>query len=464
VKDEKKDRVLNLILNIRDGLKSLGLKGYIVGGYPRDLFLKREAKDIDVLVFGDNGAKRLAEILHKAYGFSRPVDFSKGKDKKFERYLLFKDETEIEIIPPRGKLLKDDLIHRDFTVNTLVIPLTSHYTGSILDPLRTSQIDIRSRVLRTPLSPEKAIKEDPLRIVRAARFIGELGFNVEREFVRSASSLSYLLKEMPGERIGEEITKLLLSEKPSRGLFFLRDIGCFNIIAKEITPALYFEQKTPYHIEDLFSHQLSVVDYIKPELSLRLAAFFHDTGKAYEEKEVDGRVVYYGHEKKSREIAARILKRWCIPKEKRRRALFLIENHMVNYSPEWTDSAIRRLIYKAGENLDYLIEHLKADVRSTMGSKDYRARYKNVLQLEKRVKKMLINMHSKKITSPLDGYDIQRILGIPPSQIVGKVKDFLIKSVIEGKIKQDDKTRAEVLIREEFSKLIKEMKNEDNIL
>ncbi len=440
---EVEEKIINILV---EAVKKLKLSAYIVGGYPRAKIIQGKIRDIDVLIMENEKIEKLIEILERDYRFPHHIRYQTGKG--FEK-ILFRMGVEIEIIPSKFKTLKTDLLHRDFTINTLVIPLKEK-ADKMLDPLGTGKTDLSLRVIRTPMSPEKTLKEDPIRIIRAVRFACETSSSIDENLWNNMKELSYLLQEEPAERIGEEMMKIFELPDPSASLLMLRDGEIIEKIIPEIVPALYKEQKTPYHIEDIFSHSIRTVKLLKGKsLPLKIAGFFHDFGKAFTERYEKGKWVYYGHQKISAEICEKVLTRWGFPKEIRDKAVFIIQQHMIIYTASWTNSAIRRLIYKLGDHIWETLDHLIADIKSTRGSLDYENRLRLAEELLRRVKEEVIKMKTTKIKPLLDGFEIQKILKIPPSPLVGKAKDFIINNMIANRIKT--KEEAISLLLNEFS-------------
>jgi len=441
---ERAEKTIGLLV---EAVKKLRLTGYIVGGYPRAEIAGGKVRDIDVLILESERLEELLRILQRVYRFPPPIRYQTGKG--FERILFKIEDLEIEIIPSKFKTLKTDLLHRDFTINTLVIPLKEK-SLKILDPLGSGKPDLSMKIIRTPRSPEKTLREDPIRIIRAVRFTSEISCSIEENLWEEMKKLSHLLQQEPGERIGEEMLKIFELSDPSSSLFMLRECGVMEKIIPEIAPALYREQKTPYHTEDIFSHSLRTLSLLKGKsTSLKIAAFFHDFGKAFTEKFEKGKWVYYGHQKVSAEICEKVLTRWGIPKEIRDKAIFITKEHMIIYTASWTDSAIRRLIYKLGDHLWETLDHLIADIKSTKGSLDYEKRLALAEELLRRVKDEVIKMKTTKIKPLLDGFEIQEILKVPPSPLVGKAKDFIINNMIANRIKT--KEEAISLLLNEFA-------------
>jgi putative nucleotidyltransferase with HDIG domain len=443
----EKERAEKTIGILVEAVKKLRLTGYIVGGYPRAEIAGGKVRDIDVLILESEKLEELLRVLQRVHRFPPPIRYQTGKG--FERILFKIEDLEIEIIPSKFKTLKTDLLHRDFTINTLVIPLKEK-SLKILDPLGSGKPDLSMKIIRTPRSPEKTLREDPIRIIRAVRFASEISCSIEENLWEEMKKLSHLLQQEPGERIGEEMLKIFELSDPSSSLFMLRECGVMEKIIPEIVPALYKEQKTPYHTEDIFSHSLRTLSLLKGKsTALKIAAFFHDFGKAFTEKFEKGKWVYYGHQKVSAEICEKVLTRWGVPKEIRDKAIFIIKEHMIIYTASWTDSAIRRLIYKLGDHLWETLDHLIADIKSTKGSLDYEKRLALAEELLRRVKDEVIKMKTTKIKPLLDGFEIQEILGIPPSPLVGKAKDFIINNMIANRIKT--KEEAISLLLNEFA-------------
>lgn len=415
-----------ILRKIFDASKKFNCEAYIVGGFPRDILLGKDAKDIDIVVFGDY--KEVARIL------KNELSANSIEIERYKIVRLFLKDRIIDVEAPKGKNIISDLKKRDFTINTLVIPVEKCLDpkANIMDPLGTAKDDIYHRFLRTPTAPAKTIEEDPCRIVRIARFISE-GFTAEEELVREAKKKVKMLSSIPRERIGFELRKLFLSKKPSIGLLFLREIGFFEVVFPKISPALYKDQKSPYHFEGVFEHCARVVDLTPPDIVLRLAAFFHDIGKAYAEKTLpDGRVVYWGHEIISAEICNDFLNTFKFPKEEREKAVFVVRNHMIYYNSSWSDSAVRRLMKKIYPHTDLVLKFVYYDIKAM---RDPEPKLKSLEELKERIEKEILKLGKADIRSPLDGYELQRIFGLKPGKLIGELKSAIENAIIEGKIK-----------------------------
>jgi poly(A) polymerase/tRNA nucleotidyltransferase (CCA-adding enzyme) len=395
-------------------------EAYIVGGMPRDKLLKRECKDVDILVI-NKPAITIAEYLHKKEGFHRPVIF-----KRFGTIRVGRDDIEVEIVNLRDKDLKGDLLHRDFTVNTLLMNITENGPGQIIDMLECGINDIKEGILRTPVDPVLSIQEDPVRMMRAFRFSAVLGFKIAPELEEAIKNCAELIKKSPAERVRDEFEKIILSSRPSLTLEDLHGSGLLAYILPELDETYEFDQHSPYHHEDLFHHTLSVIDRAKPELEIRLSALFHDLGKKDAQRVVNEKVVHYGHQDYSVMKTKRAMRRLRFPKKLIETVTFLVQHHMVQYTPEWSDSAVRRFVRKMGSRLDHMLELLDAD----WGSLKHKENFNLLNELKDRISKLKVDeiIH---VRSPIDGHEIQKILGIPEGPEVGRAKDAIVNAIIE---------------------------------
>lgn len=444
--DQTREKILQALF---DSAKKTEDKIYIVGGFPRDLTLgKYDFHDIDVIVFGDY--KNFAKLV--SFHLNKPMI----EIEKYKIVRIFYNGISIDICAPKDKDLISDLKKRDFTINSLIIPVENILDplNSIMDPLGSGREDIKLLSLRTYVHPALVIKEDPNRIVRAARFIAE-GFIAEEKLVRECKNRVKSLTAVPRERIGEELRKMFLAKRPSAGLFFLREIGFFEAIFPKITPALYKPQKSPYHFEGVFEHCARVVDITPPDIVLRLSAFFHDIGKAFAEREIpDGRTVYWGHEFISADICQDFLSTFKFPESEREKVKFIVKNHMIYYSPSWSDNAVRRLIKKLGQHTDDVLEFVYYDIKAL---KDPSKALEGLNELKRRIKEEIIKLGKSEIKSPLNGHEIQKIFNIKEGKIIGEIKSRIENAIVEGKIKP---TKEEAI--KFVQKLLNNMKEKQN--
>lgn len=423
--DELRKNILRVLFECS---KRSNQKAYVVGGFPRDILLgKYSFQDIDVVVFGDY--KEFARMISSQLEGSSLVDIQKYKTGR-----IYYKGIVIDVSTSKGPDIFSDLMRRDFTVNTLVIPLEDLLdpVNHVMDPLGKGKEDLKLLLLRTPSHPAKAIKDDPVRIVRAARLISE-NFIPEEALLEESKKRVGSLTSVPRERIGEELRKLFLAKKPSAGLFFLRDIGFFEAVFPRLSPALYKEQRSPHHFEGVFEHCVRVVDLTPPNIVMRLAAFFHDIGKAYVEKVLpDGRYVYWGHEFISADICQDFLSTFRFPESEKEKVVFIVKKHMIYYSDSWSDAAVRRLIKRLYPYLDEVFEFVSYDVRALKNpSQAIRA----LEELRERVRREILKLGRADIKSPLNGHEIQRLFGLKEGRIIGEIKSAIENAIIEGKIK-----------------------------
>lgn len=455
---------------------------FLVGGAVRDLLLGREIRDLDFLVREPAQAKNLAAFFHRRPGFHRPVFFSAegrrktsaARPRRVDTYRTARKNLAVEIVPFRGRSLREDMLRRDFTINALVVPLkkmeppevrktkggkrADHHPAIdprdllrlVEDPLGSGKRHLRLALLKTPAPPQDTIADDPLRMLRAVRFARELGFRIaadlKREIFRSAESI----RGVSAERIRDELVKLFLLPEPSRGILMLEESGLMNILIPELQAAVGFEQKSPYHHEDLFRHSLSVLDRTGPDPALRLAALFHDLGKIEAERFVardlkDGKeyYVYWGHQDGSVRKAADIMKRLKLPRRLIKEVSFLVQHHMINYRPEWKESTVRRLVHRLGDHLGKALELLRAD---TAALRPPHTKNDEMVELEERVARVRAE-EVRRTACPLNGHEIQKVLGIGPGKEVGEAKRKIIEAILDQRIPPDDPEAARCFLR-----------------
>lgn len=397
---------------------------YAVGGFVRDMILNREPKDLDIMVEGENAGIEFSKIVAKTLHISQPVIF-----ERFATSKLAIDGQEIEFIMPRKEYydedsrnpdteigtLQQDALRRDFTVNALFLRLNDF---ELLDLTGKGLQDIEDKIIRVTdeSAADVIFAQDPLRILRAVRQKFQLNFDIEEKTYQSMKNNSERIKIVSGERIRDEINKMLLQEKPSEAIKMLDDIGMLKEVLPELKAAQNVSQPKQYHDKDVYGHTLDVLDEIKQDLLLRVAALLHDIGKTDTRTEIDGKISFISHEKKSAELAKIILQRLKYPADFIKQVLFLIENHMYakNYENVWRDTAVRKFAYKMGENLEN-IEHLYiADCKG-----------KNINDLFERVRnlkteKMLVGQEDL-----FDGNELIKIFNRPAGKWIGEAKTYI---------------------------------------
>ena len=335
---------------------------YAVGGFVRDIILNREPNDLDIMVEGENAGIEFSKIVAEKLNIHPPVTF-----EKFATSKLLIEDKEIEFIMPRKEYydknsrnpkteigtLEQDALRRDFTVNALFLRLNDF---QLLDLTKKGLEDIKDKIIRvTDESASDIIfEQDPLRILRAVRQSFQLNFTIEPKTYQSMKNKVERIKIVSGERIAEEINKILLLDKPSKAFSMLDDIGLLDILFPELKRNQNVEQPKPYHDKDVYGHTMDVVDNIKPDLLLRMAALFHDIGKVQTKSENNGKISFINHESVSSQSAKQILLRLKYSVDFIKKVCFLIENHMYPkmYDSSWKDSSVRRFANKLGEDIE----------------------------------------------------------------------------------------------------------------
>lgn len=432
-----------------DVAAELSVELYIVGGFVRDMIIDRKKNEIDFLIVGsglDFAEKYAARLKVKNVvsfkNFGTAHFKYKGYDLEFvgarkESY----DRGSRKPVVEDGTFI-DDIRRRDFTINTLALSLNKNNFGELID-IYGGLTDIENAVIKTPLDPFATFDDDPLRIMRAFRFASQLNFKIEDSLLEAAEKMAPRLKIVSQERITDELMKILASPKPSIGLTY----AFKTKVLKEIFPELHemggVEQRKEYHHKDVFYHTCTVVDNISKSTEnvwLRFAALVHDIAKPPTKKFIEGTGwTFHGHDDLGARMMKGIFKRLKLPLSKLEYIQKLVRLHLrpiALVDEEVTDSAIRRLIVSAGEDLEDLIVLCRADITSKdpVKVKRYLNNYEIVMSkvLEVKEKDKL-----RAFQSPVDGNLIMQICGIGPSVLVGKIKSAIEEAILEGKIKNE---------------------------
>ena len=335
---------------------------YAVGGFVRDIILNREPNDLDIMVEGENAGIEFSKLVANKLNIHPPITF-----EKFATSKLFVDDKEIEFIMPRKEYytensrnpeteigtLEQDALRRDFTINALFLRLNDF---KLLDLTKKGIADINAKIIRVTdeAASDIIFEQDPLRILRAVRQSFQLNFSIEPKTYQSMKNKVERIKIVSGERIAEEINKILLLKKPSAVFNMLDDIGLINILFPELKQTQKIEQPKLYHDKDVYNHTMEVLDKTEPNLLLRITALFHDIGKVQTKSENNGKISFINHETISSELTKQILVRLKYPMDFIKKVCFLIENHMYPkmYNSNWKDSSVRRFANKIGDNLE----------------------------------------------------------------------------------------------------------------
>ncbi|HOT96096.1 MAG TPA: HD domain-containing protein [bacterium] len=423
-----------------------GCAAYAVGGYVRDRLLGRTGKDIDIVVVGDGTAfaQQLADHLNIA---------NISIFKKFGTAMLRYRGLSIEVVGARRESyrsdsrhpevssadLETDLARRDFTINALAVSLNGARYGEVIDPF-AGRADLEAGILRTPLDAVRTFSDDPLRILRAIRFAAQLQFEIEPLTFQALGSERERLHIISQERISEELVKMIASRKPSIALRLLSDSGVLDLVLPEVAALKGVEQIASFRHKDVFEHTLKVVDnvaQVSDQLGLRFAALFHDIAKPQTKEFKPGTGwSFHGHEELGARLFPAIGRRLRLPQEMIDYIQKLIRLHLrpIHLAEEGvTDSAIRRLIFLGGADLDDLITLCRADI--TSGNAGRVARHlANFDIVVKRMQEVEERDRLRAFQPPVRGDEIMSTLGLAPGPMVGTIKKALEEAILDGLI------------------------------
>lgn len=422
---------------------------FLVGGFVRDLVLQRESNEMDFLVLG-NGiefANLFAEKLgiksisvYKNFGTAHfnygdlSLEFVGARKESYH-----KDSRKPNVV---SGSFSDDISRRDFTINTLAISLNQRDYGEVID-IYNGISDINDKIIKTPIDPAITFDDDPLRIMRAFRFASQLDFQVHESILTASAQLRNRLSIISQERISDELLKILASDKPSVGLKLLHNSSVLEVIFPEISNLSGVDQRKDFHHKDVFLHTCIVVDNIakvSEDIWLRLAALLHDIAKPQTKKFVeDIGWTFHGHDEIGARMMKGIFKKLKLPMNKLHYVEKLVRLHLrpiALANEDVTDSAIRRLIVEAGEDLDDLIMLCRADITSKDPNRvsKYLDNYEIVM---KKVLEVLEKDKLRAFQSPVRGEEIMKVCNIKPSKKVGEIKKAIEEAILDGKIGND---------------------------
>lgn len=439
--------------------KKQGIPVYVVGGFVRDRILGIESQDLDFVVEGDGPAfAELAEHALDGYGLAVHKRFGtasfQAKGLKIEFVTARKESYSKDSRNPvvEQASFSEDLARRDFTVNALAMCLDPDHYGEIIDPFNGIK-DIRKRRLRTPLSPEETFSDDPLRMLRAARFASQLQFEIESKTLKAMSKERERLKIVSQERITDELLKILSHEKPSIGFYVLQKTGILDIIFPELADLIGVEQRDHYHHKDVFEHTMKVLDNtasVSDNLFLRFAALVHDIGKPKVKRFQQGvGWTFHGHEGAGVQMIRKICPRLKLSNEMQKYGEKLTQLHMRPIhlvGEEVTDSAIRRLIVQGGEEIDDLLALCRADITSG-NPKRVKKHLANFDEVAEKMKLVEEKDRLRSFQSPVRGEEIMAVFNIPPGQLVGEIKSKIEEAILDGEIPNDYDAAKEYLMK-----------------
>lgn len=442
----EKISALEIINVISQTAEEKNIKVYAVGGFVRDIILNRERNDLDILVIGSGPA--FAENVAEKMGITNVSYFKNFGTAHFEyqgmnvefvgaRKESYDRNTRKPIV--EDGTFEDDIARRDFTINSLAISLNKNEFGKLVEKYN-GLADIRNKLIKTPLDPLKTFDDDPLRIMRAFRFASQLNFTVDENIIKASNKMRSRLAIVSQERITDEFLKILESPKPSIGLKLLFDSGVLEIVFPEISIMAGVDQRKDFHHKDVFLHTLQVVDNICNETEnvwLRFAALVHDIAKPPTKKFVEGiGWTFHGHEDLGARMMKKIFHRMKLPLHKLEYIQKLVRLHLRPIAlakEEVTDSAIRRFVVSAGEDLEDLIVLCRADITSKNPAKveKYLGNYERVMQKVRDVKE---RDQLRAFQSPVRGEEIMQICNLKPSRKVGEIKTAIEEAILDGKI------------------------------
>ncbi len=445
---------------IKDAAQRQGIDTYVIGGFVRDQFLGRPSKDIDFVCVGNaiDLAKRVANDLGKEAKFSMFKTYGtaaihwKGYELEFvgARKESYKEESRNPEVSEGT--LEDDQNRRDFTINALAISLNKENEGAILDPFDGLK-DLEKLLIRTPLDQKITFSDDPLRIMRAIRFSSQLGFDIEPDTFDALVDQKDRLVIVSQERITDELNKIILSPKPSYGFKLLFVSGILEMIFPEMH-RLQGVQKVGKHThKDNFYHTLEVLDNISKHtdnLWLRWAAILHDIAKPatqrYHEK---AGWTFHGHEDMGARWVPKIFTRMKLPlNEKMKYVQKLVRLHLrpiALVKDHVTDSAIRRLLFDAGDDIEDLMTLCNADITSKNPDKVKRF-MENFEKVQEKMKEVEAHDHVRNFQPPISGEEILEVFDIPPSKIIGDIKSEIKEAILDGRIQNDHEEARKLML------------------
>lgn len=439
--------------------QALNVQVYVVGGFVRDAILKKEErKDIDMVVVGSGltFAKAFAERVGEETGTlvefpdfdTARFVYTKQIDGERKEVLL-----ELEFAGARSEsyretsrkptvvaaTLEEDLSRRDFTVNAMAQEITSDGLGAVIDPFN-GLTDLRDKVLKTPLDPDTTFFDDPLRMMRAARFAAQLEFSIHPDVLASMERNAKRLEIISAERIKEELFKLLGTNKPSIGLYLLYGTKLFDSFFPEVTALSGVEEANGYSHKDNLSHTFAVVDNVaelSPKPLLRYVALMHDIAKPDTKKFVRGRGWTFDmHEHLGKKMAREINRRLRLSTDESKYVCKLVRWHLqpIALMDEGiTDSAVRRLVVNLDDDLDDLMKLCRSDI--TTGNQKKKAhRLKNYDELERRIVELIERDKLRAFQSPVRGEDIMALAGLKPGPTIGRIKKEIERAILDGEI------------------------------
>jgi len=456
------NKIFNIISSCAD---ELCLECYVIGGYVRDYILNNDSsKDIDIVVVGNgvNFAKKVAAKIgldpnsniqiFKTYGTAMfkyngiEIEFVGARKESYNK-------NSRNPIVSTGTL-QDDQNRRDFTINALALSLNSKKYGNLIDPFNGIN-DLNNKIIKTPLSPEITYNDDPLRMLRAIRFASKLNFKIEENSFKSIEKLHSRIKIITQERIIEEVNKIILSNKPSIGFLLLDKSNLLSEILPELTALKGIDEIEGQTHKDNFYHTLEVLDNISKhtnDLWLRWAALLHDIGKAPTKKfNKKNGWTFHGHEFEGSKMVYKLFKRIKLPlndKMKYVQKLVLMSSRPIVLAQEIvTDSAVRRLVFDAGDYVDDLMTLCEADI-TTKNERKFNKYHNNFKIVRNKIIEVEEKDSIRNFQPPISGEEIMKTFKIKPSKKIGLLKEIIKEAILDGDIPNEYKPAYDLMIKE----------------